>query len=465
MASQLGFWYVQWGKYIYTANAGNVYSVPGHVHHLSNVLVLLQATPDVSMEDVQDINAKVFGNDSLRAHQQPVIMSTLTESKDIIAIFKTGSGKSLCFQLPALLMDGVTIVVSPLNSLMEDQVKALIKRGVPSLFYTSSMTDERKEAYCEEIAQDHVKILYVSPEVLLNELDPLRISLVKAHKRGCVARIVVDEAHCAEDWGTESFRKEYSQLGKCRVFLQGVPYSAFTATATPETEQALIGILEMKQPRQFKSDDSFRGNLIISVEPKLKDDAAKAQALEFIRQQLGAQGIIYFNTRKEAEVLCNYLLENNIKAKFFHGDCDERNRRCAQQAYDDSEIQVMCATSAFGLGIDHAGTLWVLHYSMPMSCEAYWQEAGRAGRQKDVTKAQVRVLFSLAEYVDIQKKFPQVVNTAKGAKRLEWMKSFCANPRTCRHKMILLYFGNTIAASKLRGACGACDVCNTPTAI
>ena len=378
-----------------------------------------------------------------------------------MSIMPTGSGKTLCFQLPAVLEKGFVVVVSPINSLMEEQVDTLAnKLDLPALCYTSGISSKLREAILAEVENDYIKFLYVSPEALTDSEDPLRQTLLKAHSQTRISRLIIDEAHCVEQWGTDEFRPAFSQLGTLREIFPELKYLAVTATATIATQIDILKILQMDGAEVIRADSPFRKCLHLSVVEKMEvDGSSNTQVLEYVRERNGEHGIIYAVYKRDAEEIADFLIKNDVQANFYHGECTEEHRRSAQLAWNSNHIQVMVATSAFGMGIDRGETKWVLHITMPISPEAYWQEAGRAGRQSDATEAPVTMLYSPHEFSSIQKKLPALVNTVKGAKRLDWMKKFCDSSTTCRHKQIMVYFGDTEAASQMQFPCNSCDIC------
>ena len=314
---------------------------------------------------------KYFNFSEFRPGQREIVEAIL-DGYDTVALMPTGGGKSLCYQLPAIIADKLTVIISPLIALMKDQVDALNARGIPAVFINSSLTFEEIGENFEKIKKGSVKILYVAPErfgsfefqKLFSELDIFLFS--------------VDEAHCVSQWGHD-FRPDYLEIKKYIRNLKNRPIvAAFTATATPEVQGDIVERLEMKNPKIFIRGFD-RPNLKFLVQCDLKTKERYEEILRIIKS-LSGSGIVYSLTRKETEVIAKYLKENGIKAVAYHAGMEAKRREKVQEDFMENRIQVIVATIAFGMGVDKADIRYVIHCGMPGSLEGYYQEAGRAGR-------------------------------------------------------------------------------------
>lgn len=384
----------------------------------------------------------VFGYDDFRPQQWEIINSILNK-KDALVLMPTGGGKSLCFQIPALMNEGITIVVSPLIALMKDQVEGLKGNGVNADYFNSSQTDEEQLNVISSLESGKTKLLYVSPEKLISDsfypfLQTIRISLV-----------AVDEAHCISSWGHD-FRPEYAQLGRLRDRFQDVPFVALTATADKLTKKDIINQLQLKDPGIFIS--SFdRPNLSLTVLPgKKKFDVI----LNFVNKRKGESGIIYCLSRKATESLAAKLKTQGFLAKAYHAGLKNEERQKTQEDFINDEIKIVCATVAFGMGIDKSNVRFVIHHNLPKNIESYYQEIGRAGR--DGLPSDTVLFYSYADVIQL-KKFVELSGQKEFQEaKLKRMQDF-TEARICRRKVLLAYFGEVLEEN-----CGNCDVCKNP---
>jgi RecQ family ATP-dependent DNA helicase len=425
---------------------------------------------EAALDDLDFANLMVFGNEGFRPRQRDIIQAALT-GKDTFILMPTGGGKSLCYQLPAILTPGVTVVVTPLLSLMQDQVQALCSLpggGVPATYLSSQQTSAEAHAVHAELSKPYpsIKLLYVTPEQLVKG-QRLRERLAGLHLRGLLSRLVIDECHCVSQWGHD-FRKEYQQLGRVKAeAFPSVPVMALTATATEKVRHDVLSSLKMRSAAQFKVS-FFRDNLTFRVLPKeytidkeTKLSGWETQLLDYITSQQGSTGIVYCLSRDDAESTAALISKKaNIPARHYHAGMTPKQRTEVQNAWRQGHIKVVAATIAFGMGIDHATVRYVLHATMSKSLEGYYQEAGRAGR--DGLPAEC-ILFHGKRDV------PRLMNLMRrGFKKkaagsfqrevaqLNAMTSFCGEGKQCRHAQVLRYFGEEWGN---RGCGDKCDVC------
>ncbi|WP_372746344.1 DNA helicase RecQ [Lutibacter sp.] len=383
---------------------------------------------------------KYFGFDSFRDQQQAIVESVLLK-KDNLVIMPTGGGKSICFQLPALLFEGVTLVISPLIALMKDQVDGLNANGIAADFYNSSQEKFEQDEIFDKIYTKKIKLLYVAPESL-----GLLENILNEDIISCIA---IDEAHCISSWGHD-FRPSYQQLGFLKKQLPNTPIIALTATADKATRKDILEQLSIPKATQFLS--SFdRKNIELEVRPA---NDRVLQIIKFINKKPNEAGIIYCLSRKSTEQLAEKLQQNGINAKAYHAGLNFLERTKAQEDFIYDKTQVVCATIAFGMGIDKSNVRWVIHYNMPKNIEGYYQEIGRCGR--DGLDAKALLFHSYSDVIQLRKFMSGASNEEVQVAKLERMKQF-SEATTCRRKILLSYFGELLSEN-----CGNCDVCKNP---
>ena len=387
---------------------------------------------------------KYFGFENFRLQQEEIIEKTLSGADSLI-LMPTGGGKSLCFQIPALILPGTAIVVSPLISLMKDQVDALRSNGISAAFYNSSQSFEEQQAILNGCHDGTIKLLYISPEKLLSDTD----IITKACK---ISLFAIDEAHCVSSWGHD-FRPEYTQMGFLRERYTNIPFIALTATADKLTRRDIIKQLKLKKPQIFIT--SFdRKNLSLEVKIGVKPKEKINEIIDFIQERKNQSGIIYCLSRKKCEEAYEALQNEGINAMFYHAGMDAAVRSSVQERFINDDLQVVCATVAFGMGIDKSNVRWVIHYNLPKNIEGYYQEIGRAGR--DGLPSETLLYYNYADLQLLNKFASEGAMAEVNLEKLKRMQQY-AEADSCRRKILLNYFAESPDQN-----CGNCDVCANP---
>jgi len=387
-----------------------------------------------------------FGFTAFRPLQEEIIRDALA-GRDVVALLPTGGGKSLCFQLPALARPGLTLVVSPLIALMKDQVDALQANGIPATFLNSSLSAQESQARLHGVHRGDYRLLYMAPERLmlpgsLNELQHWQVNL-----------LAIDEAHCISEWGHD-FRPEYRKLVELRERFPALPIMALTATATGRVREDISALLKLQNPACYVASFN-RPNLTYRVQAKANPFE---QVLAFLRAQPQESGIVYCQSRKATELLAERLQAHDIKAQPYHAGLTQEERTRHQELFLRDDVQVICATIAFGMGINKPNVRFVIHHDLPKNLESYYQETGRAGR--DGLPSECILLFSAGDTVKQQRfinEKPGIQEQEIARAQLQQMVQYAECP-TCRRVELLQYFGDTYTSEN----CGSCDNCLSP---
>ncbi|MEM1122595.1 MAG: DNA helicase RecQ, partial [Bacteroidota bacterium] len=398
----------------------------------------------MNIEKAKTALKKYYGYDNFRPMQADIIQSVY-DLNDTLVLMPTGGGKSICYQIPAVTMDGIAVVVSPLISLMKDQVGALHANGIKAAFLNSSLSSSEQHAVEDDIFKQNIDLIYVSPEKMVS---PNFLALLKRVK---ISLFAIDEAHCISAWGHD-FRPEYTQLKFIKRHFPATPIIALTATADKTTRKDIAQQLDMYRPKIFVA--SFdRPNLSLEVRPGQKK---LEQIIRFIKKRPNQSGIIYCLSRKSTENLSDKLQMQGFKAQAYHAGLPSIQRSKVQEDFINDHVEIVCATVAFGMGIDKSNVRWVIHYNLPKNIESYYQEIGRAGR--DGTTADTLLFYSYGDIKTLREILTnnESANVALKLAKLERMQQY-AESLSCRRKILLNYF-----SEPFEKACGNCDVCKNP---
>src|SRR5690554_3031170 len=404
----------------------------------------IQISPEMDLP-IAILKSK-FGFSGFRQNQKEIISRVLSK-KDTLVLMPTGGGKSLCYQIPALIFEGVTIVISPLIALMKGQVDALRINGSAAAFLNSSQSTSEQSSIIHQLENSQLKLLYLAPERLLGKEG----KFVEYLKGLNVSLIAIDEAHCISQWGHD-FRPEYLMLARLKEELPEVPVIALTATADRLTQKDILSKLALKAPQTFLSSFN-RANIVYLVEPKRN---SYQRLLEFLEKHQEDSGIIYALSRQSTEDLAERLTLEGYAARPYHAGLEKATKEQHQEQFLKDEVKIIVATIAFGMGIDKSNVRYVVHMDLPKNLESYYQETGRAGR--DGLPSQALLFYSYADVLKL-KGFATVDNNPEQTrimlKKLDQMADYC-QVRSCRRKYLLNYFDEEAPEQ-----CGSCDVCLT----
>lgn len=393
---------------------------------------------------MENVLKQYFGYSAFRPKQREIIQHLL-DGKDALVLMPTGGGKSMCYQLPALMMNGVTVVVSPLLSLMKDQVESLQANGIAARAINSAVSETENMLVRRECAQGMIKLLYVSPERLLVELPFLQENVE-------ISLFAIDEAHCISAWGHD-FRPEYAQLGILRETFPNVPIVALTATADKVTRTDILEQLHIPNARMFVS--SFdRPNLNLDVKRGMNTKERNQAILQFMLRHQHDCGIIYCMSRKTTESVAAYLRSHQFTTAVYHAGLTVEEREKAQNDFVCDRVQIVCATIAFGMGINKSNVRFVIHYNLPKSIENFYQEIGRAGR--DGLRSDTLLFYNVSDIIQLNRFALDSGQREINMERLRRMQEY-AESNVCRRRILLNYFGQPYLCE-----CGHCDVCQHP---
>ncbi len=396
------------------------------------------------MQNPNNILKEVYGYDEFRPLQQEIIEHTLSGQNSVV-IMPTGGGKSVCFQIPALIFEKVTLVISPLISLMRDQVEALKANGVAAAYFNSSQSDFEKRMIVEECRSNRLKLLYLSPETLVHAFDSWLKDIP-------VSFVAVDEAHCVSMWGHD-FRPEYAQLKNFRNHYNNVPFMALTATADKITRKDISDQLGLDDPQLFLSSFN-RANLSLAVRPQVPAKKKEKEIIQFVGERKEECGIMYCLSRKETEKWSAFFNSNGFNARHYHAGMTSESREAVQDGFINDQFTIICATIAFGMGIDKSNVRWIIHNNLPKNIEGYYQEIGRAGRDglpsDTVLYYNYRDVILLNDFVQ-ESEFKETY-----LEKIKRMIQY-AEATSCRRNILLSYFGEYSDEP-----CNNCDVCQSP---